>query len=590
MAIERQSMPYDITPEPETSVSADLFSANETQHDLMASASMPKTIPVISIFCGPGGMDIGFREQGFTPVLALDIDQSAVETYNANNEGKVAQQADLLTLSDSDLANLVREASPHASPRGIIGGPPCQSFSVSNVHHKPNDVRRRLLVRYAQILKALNKAFNLDFFVFENVSGLKSRKHKRYFRRVLRALEDAGFTIFQEELDASNFGVPQHRRRLFVVGVNRLLYPNVGFLFPDGNTETPATVRDTIGGLPEPAYFRRDIKREEIPHHPNHWTMNPRSPKFTNDTNGKGRSFRRLDWDQPSWTVAYGHREMHIHPNGVRRVSIFEAMLFQSFPRHYELKGNLSQQVQQISNAVPPPLASAIAKAVRSSIYNPIADLQDKVLAWFERHHRSFPWRGTRSPYRILVAEKLLQQTAATERVVVAYQEIIEHHPTVESMAQARLGEMRQLIRPLGFLYRAGELRELARAILNDHGGTVPSNLPDLVALPGVGDYSARAVLSFACGQDVPVVDTNVARFLYRIYGIQDRIPSNPARSRRLIQMADALIPQGKSRAFNFAILDLCSSVCKPHRPNCFECPIQSHCAHGAKAANGVGL
>ena len=109
-------MPCDITPEPETSVSADLFCPNGTHRDVMATASMPKTIPVISIFCGPGGMDIGFREQGFTPVLALDIDQSAVETYNANNEGKVARQADLLTLSDSDLVNLYGRHHPTYPP------------------------------------------------------------------------------------------------------------------------------------------------------------------------------------------------------------------------------------------------------------------------------------------------------------------------------------------------------------------------------------------------------------------------------------------------------------------------------------------
>lgn len=551
----------------------------------MSNNSPNRLFPVVSLFCGPGGMDEGFRDQGFYPVLALDIDQSAVDTYNWNNDGFVARQADLLQLSDSEIVTLVKDLTRGVRPRGIIGGPPCQSFSVSNVHPKHNDLRKKLLPRYAQVLAALNSEFNLDFFVFENVSGLKSRRHRRYFLQFIKALKDAGFAIFEQELNASRFGVPQERRRIFVVGINRMLYPNIQFKFPDGTLEIPITVRKAIAGLPEPAFFKRDIKREEIPHHPNHWTMNPRSPKFTTGSNGNGRSFRKLKWDQPSWTVAYGHREMHVHPSGVRRVSVFEAMLLQAFPERYEIQGNLSQQVEQISNAVPPPLASAIASAIRTSLYRRIDNIQKKMLEWFADNERSFPWRRTMDPYKVLVAEKLLQQTAATEKVVAAYEELIRLYPTIKALSKARPATLRRLIRPLGFVYRAEELPRLARDLLDRHGGKIPTDLSDLLRLPGVGDYSARAVLSFAYGHDIPVVDTNVARFLHRVYGITKRLPSNPARNKQLIDMASALIPKGRSKGYNLAVLDLCSLICKPHHPQCSECPVRECCIYGAGVA-----
>lgn len=325
-------------------------------------------IPIVSIFCGPGGMDLGFREENFLPVVAVDINQAAVDTYNHNDPRGIARQGNLAKLNDAEIVALVREASPDVPPRGVIGGPPCQSVSVSNVHNKRNDPRKRLLLRYAKIVKALNEAFTLDFFVFENVVGLKSEKHKRYFRKVTKTLEDAGFKLFECQLNAKHFGVAQDRARIIIVGINTRLYPNINFEFPAGAQELQ-TVADAIGGLPEPAYFKRDIRPEEIPHHPNHWTMNPRSPKFTNgETTTSGRSFRRLEWGRPSWTVAYGNREMHVHPSGTRRVSIYEAMQLQGFPEDYTLLGNLSEQVTQVSNAVPPPLARAVAAAIRAQL------------------------------------------------------------------------------------------------------------------------------------------------------------------------------------------------------------------------------
>ena len=150
---------------------------------------------------------------------------------------------------------------------------------------------------------------------------------------------------------------------MFIVGINSQIYPDQHFEFPVGRYKTK-TVRDAIHGLPEPAFYEKNLTEADIPFHPNHWTMRPLSTKFNERRKNKGRSFRRLDWDEPSPTVAYGNREIHIHPRGHRRLSIYEAMLLQGFPKNYVLNGTLGEQVTQISNAVPPPVAKSIAKAL----------------------------------------------------------------------------------------------------------------------------------------------------------------------------------------------------------------------------------
>lgn len=149
-----------------------------------------------------------------------------------------------------------------------------------------------------------------------------------------------------------------------------------------------------------------------------------------------------------------------------------------------------------------------------------VEDFQARLFAWFRQARRAFPWRLRDDPYSVLLAEKLLQQTAARPGVVNAYQQLCRRYPTPLRLARARLRVLEKIVQPLGFPYRAKELRELARTLVIRHGGEVPRNLEDLLALPGVGDYAARAVLTFAFADDVPVVDTNVCRFLYRLYGI----------------------------------------------------------------------
>lgn len=330
-------------------------------------AVQPKhRIPVLSVFSGAGGLDYGFSLAGFETVLAIDRDRAATDTFNENFGANVAVNGDLATITPNQILKWLAERD--SSPRGIIGGPPCQGFSVGNTKAKLDDPRNELPFRFCEILEALTRVHTIDFFVFENVLGLRAPKHRDRLAMIVQRFDDAGFQVSQAELNAVRFGVAQIRRRLFLVGINKSRHPQFTFDWPSGNGIV-RTVRDAIGGLPRPSFRTAGMSPNDVTLHPNHWTSPPCSAKFESQQFGDGRSFRRLKWNQPSWTVAYGNREIHIHPSGTRRLSVFEAMLLQSFPKKFRIIGNFCEQVTQVSNAVPPRVARAVATAIRKQVF-----------------------------------------------------------------------------------------------------------------------------------------------------------------------------------------------------------------------------
>jgi DNA (cytosine-5)-methyltransferase 1 len=336
------------------------------------AANMPKSRPLLSLFCGPGGLDLGFREAGFSTELAFDIDEECVRTFNENHADSgrsIAFTRDITKLKLEDMDQLYGRA---LRPIGVIGGPPCQSFSVSNVHQRDDDSRHDLPVAYAAMLRQLNQRSPLSFFVFENVPGLLGERHKARFQYFKSLFVKAGFEISESILDARSFGVPQVRPRVIIVGINRNLHPSAEWIWPQPEL-TSQTVRDAIGHLPEPIENDRGLTPANFSVHPNHWCMVPRSKKFRTkgalvEGQAWGRSFRTLKWDEPSWTVAYGNREVHVHPNGHRRLSIYEAMRLQSFPDWYIFTGNISAQTRLVSEAVPPRMAWHLAVAIRRNL------------------------------------------------------------------------------------------------------------------------------------------------------------------------------------------------------------------------------
>ena len=197
------------------------------------------------------------------------------------------------------------------------------------------------------------------------------------------------------------------------------------------------------------------------------------------------------------------------------------------------------------------------------------------LLGCFEHRRRDLPWRRTRDPWAVLVSELMLQQTQVA-RVVPRYEAFLATWPTVEDCAAATRAEVVTAWAGLGYNRRAVNLHRLAQDVVERHGGRLPDDLASLLALPGIGPYTARAVLAFAHERDgVGVLDTNVARLLARRTG--RRLGGAEAQG-----AADAAVPAGASWSWNQARLDLGATVCTARRPACDGCPVRSGCAWAA--------
>jgi len=199
---------------------------------------------------------------------------------------------------------------------------------------------------------------------------------------------------------------------------------------------------------------------------------------------------------------------------------------------------------------------------------------QRRLLAWYRRHGRDLPWRRTRDPYHILVSEIMLQQTQV-ERVVPKYGEWLATYPSLESLAQASLREVREAWYPLGYNIRPVRLRDIARAALRRHKGRIPRTREELLAMKGIGPYTAGAVLSFAYRKDAPILDTNVRRVLRRVFLGDRATPTD----RSLWALSEALLPSGEAYDFNQALMDLGATVCTARAPRCAACPLTRVCA-----------
>jgi A/G-specific adenine glycosylase len=209
------------------------------------------------------------------------------------------------------------------------------------------------------------------------------------------------------------------------------------------------------------------------------------------------------------------------------------------------------------------------------------------LLRWFRRHGRDLPWRQTRDPYQILVAEFMLQQTQVS-RVKPYYRRFLQQYPTIESLAAAPATLVRESWEGLGYYRRAANLHRLAQEVVRDRAGVIPSEPAELWQLPGIGRYTAGAVASFAFERVAAAVDTNVARVLRRVFYAAHR----PVTNQQLWRTAEALIPRRGERAwaFNQAIMELGAVVCTARAPQCGKCPVRRICATGRRSSDSVTL
>ena len=202
--------------------------------------------------------------------------------------------------------------------------------------------------------------------------------------------------------------------------------------------------------------------------------------------------------------------------------------------------------------------------------------LRRSLLAWYRRHYRDLPWRRTRDPYAILVSEVMLQQTQAAA-VVPYYNKWLRRFPTIRSLARATESDVLHAWQGLGYYARARNLHHCSKLIVEEFGGTFPSDPNELKSLPGIGSYTANATAVFAFDQPLPLVEANTGRVLARLFNIRDPIDSSSGR-RKLWEASAKLVLGQPARDFQNAMMDLGSLICVVRNPGCQVCPVRKFC------------
>lgn len=337
------------------------------------------TYKLIDLFSGAGGMSLGFREQGIEPILAIDNDAAAIETHRLNFDGKAYC---------ADIEKWLRTAKVPAADV-VIGGPPCQGFSLLN-KKRDGDSRRALWEPYLEIAHR-SKA---RVFVMENVAELYRSPELEAIRS--KSME-YGFSTKACIVNAADYGAPQTRRRTIVLGWRKLAEPD----FPPRPTHADPskklnlppwrTVRQAIGDLPKPVgteigvgspinlHFGRSptamsiARYKAVPPGGNRFDLQRNAPELTPDcwirkTSGGTDLFGRLWWERPSVTIRTEffkpEKGRYLHPKQHRPITHREAARLMGFPDDFLFHGNKSEIARQIGNAVPPPLAGALARMV----------------------------------------------------------------------------------------------------------------------------------------------------------------------------------------------------------------------------------
>jgi A/G-specific adenine glycosylase len=200
-----------------------------------------------------------------------------------------------------------------------------------------------------------------------------------------------------------------------------------------------------------------------------------------------------------------------------------------------------------------------------------------KLLTWYRTNGRDLPWRQTTDPYHILVSEVMLQQTQV-DRVLPKYQEWLAKYPSLEALAGADEGDVAATWRPLGYNIRPQRLQSIARESVARYGGSLPSDEETLRSFKGIGAYTAGAVMSFAFGKRAAILDTNVARVLFRIFVGRGNLKSHSMK-RHLWEVSRTVLPHRHVFDFNQALMDFGATVCSARKPTCMVCPMRRDCA-----------
>lgn len=198
------------------------------------------------------------------------------------------------------------------------------------------------------------------------------------------------------------------------------------------------------------------------------------------------------------------------------------------------------------------------------------------LLKWYRQHKRDLPWRQTQDPYRILISEVMLQQTQV-QTVIPYYHRFIKTFPSFKALANASEHAVLKLWEGLGYYSRARNLHKLAKKVCELHEENLPSNYEELISLPGIGRYTAGAILSIAFDKPFPLLDGNVQRVFARLYAIDDNL-REPQTIQKLWTLSEELLDRQSPGDYNQALMELGATICIPKNPKCLICPIQRYC------------
>ena len=326
---------------------------------------------VISLFSGAGGLDLGFEKAGFEIAMANEYDKSIWATYEKNHKAPLIK-GDIRKIKESDFPTDID---------GIIGGPPCQSWSEAGSLRGIDDARGQLFFDYIRILK--NK--KPKFFLAENVSGMLANRHSEAVKNILNMFKECGYTVSLTLVNASDYGVPQDRKRVFYIGFRNDL--NVNFQFPmptTANPERKKTLRDAISDL-------QGKEMQALPKNKTNGKLSiPNHEYFIGAYSTIFMSRNRVRaWDEPAFTVQASGRQCQLHPqapkmekiglnkcqfvkekeNLYRRLTVRECARVQGFPDDFEfIYTDIDDGYKMVGNAVPVELARIVAEAIKKCI------------------------------------------------------------------------------------------------------------------------------------------------------------------------------------------------------------------------------
>lgn len=336
---------------------------------------------IIDLFCGIGGLSLGFEQAGFKVVSAIDMWNDAILTYNHNRTEKVAKTETVESFNETELPELIKKEKI----TGIIGGPPCQGFSTVG-KRDVDDPRNKM---YLEFYKAV-KITSPDFFVIENVRGMLTLNNGAFVKDLLERFGEKGlgYTINYQLLNAADYGIPQNRYRVFYVGIK-----GKKFSFPapydhkltakDGISDLEGSTNEKYGSAPQNSYQR--LLRGSCKHPLNQdYTSHTEQtvsiisqvpdggsikdlPQDVWQVRKYNKAFERMGTFKPSNTIDTGHRN-YFHYSEPRIPTVRESARIQSFPDDFEIIGTRGSQYKQVGNAVPPMLAKVIAEQIKKTL------------------------------------------------------------------------------------------------------------------------------------------------------------------------------------------------------------------------------